>query len=56
MKKLSVICMAILAVAFMASCRGPQGPAGHDGNDGNANVSSSTVTVNSRDWEWNDVN
>jgi hypothetical protein len=56
MKKLSVICMAILAVAFMASCRGPQGPAGHDGHDGNANVSSSTVTVNSRDWEWNDVN
>ena len=49
--------MAILAVALMASCRGPQGPAGHDGHDGNdANVSSSTVTVNSRDWEWNDLN
>ncbi len=57
MKKLSVICMAILAVAFMASCRGPQGPAGHDGHDGNdANVSSSTVTVKSSDWEWNDYN
>ena len=51
MKKLSVICMSILAVAFMASCRGPQGPAGHD-----ANVSSSTVTVKSSDWEWNDGN
>jgi len=57
MKKLSVICMTILAVAFMASCRGPQGPAGHDGHDGNdANVSSSTVTVKSSEWEWNDVN
>ena len=57
MKKLSVICMTILAVAFMASCRGPQGPAGHDGHDGNdANVSSSTVTVKSSDWEWNDAN
>ena len=49
--------MAILAVAFMTSCRGPQGPAGHDGHDGNdANVSSSTVTVKSSDWEWNDYN
>lgn len=57
MKKLSVICMTILAVAFMASCRGPQGPAGHDGHDGNdANVSSSTVTVKSNDWEWNNAN
>lgn len=57
MKKLSVICMTILAVAFMASCRGPQGPAGHDGHDGNdANVSSSTVTVKSSDWEWNNAN
>ena len=49
MKKLNVICMTILAMAFVASCRGPQGPAGND-----ANVSSSTVTVKSRDWEWND--
>lgn len=49
MKKLSVICMAILTVAFMASCRGPQGPAGHDGN---ANVASSTVTVYSNNWQW----
>ncbi|MBR1514804.1 MAG: hypothetical protein IJ622_11000 [Bacteroidales bacterium] len=57
MKKLSVICMTILAVSFLASCRGPmgpQGPAGHDGNDGNANVASSTVTVRSNDWTWND--
>ena len=57
MKKLSVICMTILAVFAMASCRGPQGPAGHDGHDGNdANVSSSTVTVKSSDWEWNNNN
>ena len=49
MKKLSLICMTILAVTFLASCRGPQGPAGHDGN---ANVASSTVTIESRDWEW----
>ena len=55
MKKLSFICMTILSVAFMASCRGPQGPAGHDGydgQDGNANVVSSTVTVNYNDWQW----
>ena len=49
MKKLSLICMTILAVSFLASCRGPQGPAGHDGN---ANVASSTVTVYSNNWEW----
>ena len=49
MKKLSIICMTILAVSFFASCRGPQGPAGHDGN---ANVASSTVTVYSNDWQW----
>jgi hypothetical protein len=52
MKKLSVICFAILSVFFMASCRGPQGPAGHDGQDGNANVASSTVTVRYDDWQW----
>ena len=28
---------------------GPEGPAGQDGN---ANVASSTVTINSRDWQW----
>ena len=49
MKKLSLIYMTILAISFMASCRGPQGPAGHDGN---ANVASSTVTIYSEDWEW----
>ena len=49
MKKLSLICMTLLAVFTMASCRGPQGPAGHDGN---ANVASSTVTVYSNDWRW----
>ncbi len=49
MKKLSIFCMTVLAVAFMASCRGPQGPAGQDGN---ANVASSTVTVYPNDWQW----
>ena len=57
MKKLSLICMTVMAVAFMASCRGPQGPAGQDGHNGqDANVYSSTVTVESEDWEWNDEN
>ena len=51
MKKLSIICATILAVFFMASCRGPQGPAGHDGN---ANVASSTVTIYSNNWQWLD--
>ena len=41
--------MALIAMIFAVSCRGPQGPAGHDGN---ANVCSSTVTVNSNDWYW----
>ena len=52
MKKLSLICMTVLAVFAMASCRGPRGPQGPAGNDGNANVVSSTVTVHSDDWEW----
>ena len=55
MKKLSVICMTILAVTFLASCRGPmgpEGPMGPAGQDGNANVASSTVTIYSRDWQW----
>lgn len=55
MKKLSIICMTVLAVFAMASCRGPQGPqgpAGHDGQDGNANVASSTVTIYENDWQW----
>lgn len=46
MKKLSLICMTVLAVFAMASCRGPKG------DPGNANVASSTVTVHSDDWEW----
>ena len=56
MKKLSLICMTLLAFFAMASCRGPQGPQGPAGQDGNANVSSSTVTVKSRDWEWSNQN
>ena len=47
--------MTILAVSFLASCRGPQGPVGPQGpagQDGNANVASSTLTIRSSDWEW----
>ena len=53
MKKVKVICMALLAVIAMASCRGPrgpEGPAGPAGQDGNANVVSSTVTVYPNNW------
>lgn len=46
MKKLSIICMTVLAVISMASCRGPKG------DPGNANVASSTVTVHDYDWKW----
>lgn len=46
MKKLSLICMTVLAVFAMASCRGPKG------DPGNANVASSKVTVYSSDWRW----
>ena len=46
MKKLTVICMTLIAMVFAVSCRGPQGPMG------NANVCSSTVTVRSSDWYW----
>ena len=53
MKKLSLICMTVLAISFLASCRGPQGPQGPAGNDGNANVASSTVTIHDYDWQWN---
>ena len=49
MKKLSVICMTVLAVFTMASCVGPMGP---QGPAGNANVASSTVTIRSSDWHW----
>ena len=53
MKKLSLICMTVLAISFLASCRGPQGPQGPAGQDGNANVASSTLTIHDYDWEWN---
>ena len=46
MKKLGLICMTVLAVFAMASCRGPKG------DPGNANVASSTVTVYSSNWQW----
>lgn len=49
MKKLSIICLTIMAFSFLASCRGPQGPAGQDGN---ANVASATVTIRSSQWQW----
>ena len=49
MKKLTFICMTIIATLFFGSCRGPQGP---EGPAGNANVASSTVTVYPRDWYW----
>lgn len=56
MKKLTVICMTLVAMFCAVSCRGPmgpEGPAGHDGQD--ANVYSSTVTVRSNDWYWNNT-
>ena len=46
MKKLTVIILAILSVFVMASCRGPKG------DPGNANVTSSTLTIRSNDWNW----
>ena len=55
MKKLSIICMTLLAVLTMASCRGPMGPQGPAGNDGNANVASSSVTIHDYDWTWNHI-
>ena len=39
--------MTLVAMIFAVSCRGPQGP---EGPMGNANVCSSTVTVKSSDW------
>ena len=44
--------MTLFAMVFAVSCRGPQGPAG---NDGNANVASSTVSVKSSDWYWDNT-
>ena len=54
MKKVKVICMALLAIFAMASCRGPQGPEGPQGPQGNANVVSSTLTIYPNDWYWDD--
>lgn len=45
MKKLSIICLILLSVFTMASCRGPKGE--------DANVSSSTLTIHDYDWGWN---
>lgn len=56
MKKLSIICMTVLAALFMSSCIGPRGPEGPAGKDGNANVASSTVTVHNYDWQWVEQN
>lgn len=61
MKKLTFFCMALIAMAFMASCRGPMGPegpvgpAGPSGNDGNANVKSATITINTNQWYWDET-
>lgn len=44
--------MVLIAVGCMVSCRGPQGP---QGPQGNANVASTTLTVNSNDWYWDDT-
>ena len=49
MKKLTVISLALMSVFFMVSCRGPKG------DPGNANVKSSTVTVYSSDWYWDET-
>lgn len=55
MKKLTVICMTLVAMIFAVSCRGPMGPEGPAGHDGNANVASSTVTVYPSDWYWDNT-
>ena len=52
MKRLTVICMTLVAMIFAVSCRGPQGP---EGPTGNANVCSSTVTVGTNDWYWDNT-
>jgi len=49
MKKLTVICMTLLAMLFAVSCRGPMGP---EGPAGTANVASTTMTIKSTDWQW----
>lgn len=50
--------MAIITMACMVSCQGPMGPMGPQGpagHDGNANVVSSTLTVRSNDWYWDNT-
>ena len=49
MKKLTVICMTLMAMIFAVSCRGPVGP---EGPMGNANVASSTLTIYPSQWYW----
>ena len=46
MRKVTLFCVAFLAMCCLASCRGPKT---------NANVYSSTVTVYESDWRWDDV-
>lgn len=60
MKKLSSILTIVLALGMMVSCvkegpMGPQGPQGPQGPAGNANVASSTLTVYSDDWYWDET-
>ena len=43
MRKVTLFCVAFIAMCCLASCRGPKT---------NANVYSSTVTVYSSDWRW----
>ncbi len=45
MRKVTLFCVAFLAMCCLASCRGPKT---------NANVYSSTVTVYESDWRWED--
>lgn len=49
MKKVSLIILAVFAALSFNSCRGPVGPVGPEGN---ANVASSTLTIYSNDWRW----
>ena len=66
MKKLTYLLTALIALAMMVSCvkegpmgpqgpTGPTGPTGPQGPSGNANVASSTITVYSDDWYWDNT-
>lgn len=46
MRKVTLFCVAFLAMCCLASCRGPKT---------NANVYSSTVTVYESDWRWDNT-